>query len=77
MQIKRRLPKVNRTLVEQLLENEEAENVKEDVDDVDAKKTSKKKKGLTMDVLEDERFKRIIENKVYILLTKIHLPDVK
>ncbi|KAG5582726.1 hypothetical protein H5410_053353 [Solanum commersonii] len=61
--IKRRLPKVNRTLVEQLLENEEAENVKEDVDDVDAKKTSKKKKGLTMDVLEDERFKRIIENK--------------
>jgi len=76
LQIKRRLPKVNRTLVEQLLENEEAENVKEDVDDVDAKKTSKKKKGLTMDVLEDERFKRIIENKVYILFTKIHLPDV-
>lgn len=76
MQIKRRLPKVNRTLVEQLLENEEAENLKEDVDGIDAKKTSKKKKGLTMDVLEDERFKRIIENKVYILFTKIHLPDV-
>lgn len=61
--IKRRLPKVNRTLVEKILENEEADNLKEDADGVDAKKTSKKKKGLTIDVLEDERFKRIIENK--------------
>lgn len=59
--IKRKLPKVNRTLVKQLLENEEA-NLKEDVDGVDAKKTSKKKRGLTIDILQDERFKRITEN---------------
>ncbi|KAJ8570780.1 hypothetical protein K7X08_037752 [Anisodus acutangulus] len=59
--IKRKLPKVNRSLVTQILENEEAENIKEDVDGVDAKKTSKKKKGLTSDIMKDDRFKRMFE----------------
>ncbi|KAK4345633.1 hypothetical protein RND71_035809 [Anisodus tanguticus] len=59
--IKRKLPKVNRSLVTQILENEEAENIKEDVDGVDARKTSKKKKGLTSDIMKDERFKRMFE----------------
>ncbi|PHU05243.1 hypothetical protein BC332_26065 [Capsicum chinense] len=60
---KRKLPKVNRGLYGELLENEEAENLKENVDGIDAKKTSKKKRGLTIDNLKDERFKRIIENE--------------
>ncbi|XP_060178277.1 uncharacterized protein LOC132608238 [Lycium barbarum] len=59
-QIKRKLPKVNRTLANSL-EDEEADNLKEDVDGVDAKKTSKKKKGLTSDIMKDERFKSIFE----------------
>lgn len=54
--IKRRLPKVNRRLAGTLLEDEEAENEKKDNNDVDTKRTSKKKKGLSSDILKDERF---------------------
>ncbi|KAA8517258.1 hypothetical protein F0562_017490 [Nyssa sinensis] len=68
--IKRKLPKVNRVLAAHLLENEEAENEKKDAenekkdaDGVDTKKTSKKKKGLTSEVLKDERFASMFENK--------------
>ncbi|KAL7173884.1 hypothetical protein ACSBR2_033194 [Camellia fascicularis] len=61
--IKRKLPKVNRVLAARLLENEEAENEKKDEDGADAKKTSKKKKGLRSDDLKDERFAAIFENK--------------
>ncbi|CAO2831618.1 unnamed protein product [Amaranthus hypochondriacus] len=50
--IKRRLPKVNRGLANAILENEEAAND----EDADRKKTSKKKKGLSSDILKDERF---------------------
>ncbi|XP_075110236.1 uncharacterized protein LOC107828340 [Nicotiana tabacum] len=60
--IKKKLPKINRTLAKELLENEEAENM-EDVDGVDAKKISKKKKGLTADILKDERFGGMFANK--------------
>lgn len=73
LQNKRKLPKVNRGLYGELLENEEAENLKENVDGIDAKKTSKKKRGLTIDNLKDERFKRIIENEVYKLFTRNHI----
>lgn len=59
--IKRKLPKVNRTLAARILENEEAEDEKKDADN--AKKTSKKKKGLSSDVLKDERFAAMFENK--------------
>ncbi|KAI7984381.1 Nucleolar protein 10 [Camellia lanceoleosa] len=61
--IKRKLPKVNRVLAARLLENEAAENEKKDEDGADAKKTSKKKKGLRSDDLKDERFAAIFENK--------------
>lgn len=68
MQIKRKLPKVNRAFASQLLENEEAENEKDaDVADADAKKAlKKKKKGPTSsEIFEDERFKAMFENKVF------------
>ncbi|CAN4118264.1 unnamed protein product [Withania somnifera] len=44
--IKRKLPKVNRPLVKQLLENEEAENLKEDVDDFEIDENSHEYRAL-------------------------------
>lgn len=77
LQIKKKLPKINRTLAKELLENEEAENM-EDVDGVDAKKISKKKKGLTADILKDERFGGMFANKVYKVFTMTYaLPSVE
>ena len=64
LQIRKKLPKVNRTLAARLLESEEAENEKRDAGDDENKKSSKKKKGLTMQDLQDERFKEIFTNKV-------------
>ncbi|KAK6115501.1 hypothetical protein DH2020_007770 [Rehmannia glutinosa] len=62
--IKRKLPKVNRTLAARILEEEEELNDKKDADGgADAKKTSKKRKGLTSEVLKDERFTAMFENK--------------
>ncbi|KAM7505254.1 hypothetical protein LguiB_004158 [Lonicera macranthoides] len=63
--IKRKLPKVNRTLAARLLENEEGETEKKDSDEaaVITKKTSKKRKGLTTEVMKDERFAAMFENK--------------
>ncbi|KAL3641833.1 hypothetical protein CASFOL_012648 [Castilleja foliolosa] len=69
--IKRKLPKVNRTLAAKIHEDEDEQNEKMAAFDVaaetaaadaDAKKTTKKKKGLTSDVLNDERFKVMFEN---------------
>ena len=65
MQIKRKLPKVNRALAAQLLEEEEELNENKGGDDADVQKTSKKKKGLMSEVLKDERFTVIFENKVF------------
>ncbi|XP_057974962.1 uncharacterized protein LOC131162470 [Malania oleifera] len=62
--IKRKLPKVNRVLAARLLENEEAENEKKDAGGVDTKKTSKKK-GLSSEILKDERFVQLFENKEF------------
>lgn len=53
---------MNRTLAARILENEEVDDEKKDADY--AKKTSKKKKGLSSDVLKDERFAAMFENKV-------------
>ena len=64
LQIKRKLPKVNRVLAARLLEDEDVETEKKDDNGADAKKTSKKKKGLSSDVLKDERFTEMFENKV-------------
>lgn len=66
MQVRKKLPKVNRALAARLLETEEAENEKRDgdVDDGEAKKASKKKKGLSMQDLQDDRFKAIFTNEV-------------
>ncbi|PSS33523.1 Nucleolar protein [Actinidia chinensis var. chinensis] len=61
--IKRKLPKVNRVLAARLLEDEDVETEKKDDNGADAKKTSKKKKGLSSDVLKDERFTEMFENK--------------
>ncbi|KNA06837.1 hypothetical protein SOVF_177380 [Spinacia oleracea] len=61
--IKRRLPKVNRQLAGTLLEDEEAENEREDGNDVDRKKFSKKKKGaLGSDILKNDRFAAMFAN---------------
>ncbi|CAH9062544.1 unnamed protein product [Cuscuta europaea] len=60
--IKRKLPKVNKAFASKLLDNEEAEKV--EGDGVDAKKASKKKKGPTSsEILEDQRFSAMFENK--------------
>lgn len=64
MQIKRKLPKVNRVLAARLLENDEAENENKESEDNESKKKSKKKKGLDSEVLKDERFTAMFENKV-------------
>ncbi|XP_027069093.1 uncharacterized protein [Coffea arabica] len=61
--IKRKLPKVNRGLAARLLEDEDAENEGRDIDNGDTKKTSKKKKGLTSEVMKDDRFAAMFENK--------------
>ncbi|XP_057430255.1 uncharacterized protein LOC130723284 [Lotus japonicus] len=63
--IKKRLPKVNRTLAARLLENEEAENEKGDAGEDRIKKASKKKKTLNIHDLEDERFKSIFTDKEF------------
>ncbi|XP_058779910.1 uncharacterized protein LOC131653671 [Vicia villosa] len=64
--IKRKLPKVNRTLAARLLETEDIENEKrDDVEENETKKLSKKKKGLSMQDLEDDRFKDIFTNKEF------------
>lgn len=70
LQLKKRLPKVNRNLAARLLEEEDAQTENMEADGVDTlktsdvKKTSKKKKGLTSEVLKDERFTEMFENKV-------------
>ncbi|CAJ1952162.1 unnamed protein product [Sphenostylis stenocarpa] len=60
--VRKKLPKVNRALAARLLESEEAENEKRDADD-ETKRASKKKKGISMQDLEDERFKAIFTDK--------------
>ncbi|KAL9273138.1 Nucleolar protein 10-like protein [Drosera capensis] len=54
--LQRKLPKVNKVLAAQLLENQEAVDEKQDADAAADKKPSKKRKGLSSDVLEDSRF---------------------
>ncbi|KAI8559180.1 hypothetical protein RHMOL_Rhmol04G0153000 [Rhododendron molle] len=61
--IKRKLPKVNRILAARLLEDEEAENERKDEDGADAKKKSKKRKRFSSEILKDERFAPMFENK--------------
>ncbi|GAU42505.1 hypothetical protein TSUD_101170 [Trifolium subterraneum] len=64
--IKRKLPKVNRGLASRLLETEDTENEKRDaVEDDKTKKKSNKKKGISMQDLEDDRFKAIFTNKEF------------
>ncbi|KAL8223572.1 hypothetical protein R6Q57_019047 [Mikania cordata] len=62
-QLKKKLPKVNRDLAKRLLEDEELEATKKETDVVDTKKPNKKKKGLTSEVLQDERFKSLFSNE--------------
>lgn len=65
LQIKRKLPKVNRDLAARLLKDEDVENEKRDAaEDEETKKASNKKKGLSMQDLQDERFKAIFTNEV-------------
>lgn len=64
MQVKKKLPKVNRALAARLLESEEAEYEKRDAGDDETKKASKKKKGANMQDLLDERFKPMFTNEV-------------
>ncbi|KAF3332315.1 nucleolar protein 10 [Carex littledalei] len=60
----KKLPKVNRGLAAQLHDKEEEENYeKENADDIDTNaKKKKKNKGLTSDILKDDRFKLMFEN---------------
>lgn len=52
-------------LAARILENEEAEKELKDVDDAQTKKkSSKKNKGLTSEILKDNRFKAMFENQV-------------
>ncbi|KAF7804019.1 nucleolar protein 10 [Senna tora] len=63
--IRRKLPKVNRALAARLLESEEVENDKKDAGDDETAKVSKKKKGLRMEDLKDDRFAAIFKSKDY------------
>ncbi|KAL2252903.1 UNVERIFIED_CONTAM: hypothetical protein Sindi_0085000, partial [Sesamum indicum] len=61
--IRMKLPNVNRALAARLLEEEEELNENKGADDADVQKKSNKTKGLTCEVLKDERFIAIFENK--------------
>ncbi|KAI3506234.1 hypothetical protein L1887_28590 [Cichorium endivia] len=64
--IKKKLPKVNRVLAKRLLEDEEFEANKKETDAVPIdtnKKPSKKKRGLTTEVLQDDRFTSLFKNE--------------
>ncbi|XP_047316243.1 nucleolar protein 10 [Impatiens glandulifera] len=63
--IKRKLPKVNRDLYSRLHENDEPVEENKDVDgtNTDVKRSSKKRKGLNSDIVKDDRFNSIFENK--------------
>lgn len=64
MQTRRRLPKVNRDLAAKILENEEVENDKKDANENETKKPSKKKKGFSSELFQDERFASLFKDKV-------------
>ncbi|XP_038970616.1 nucleolar protein 10 isoform X2 [Phoenix dactylifera] len=62
--IKKKLPKVNRLLAARLHEKQEAEEAETKLEDADTKKkTSKKNRGLSSEILRDERFAAMFENK--------------
>jgi len=63
LQIRKKLPKVNRQLAARILENGEAENEYKDAD-VEIKKTSKKKKGISSEIFKDERFAEMFRDEV-------------
>lgn len=58
----RKLPKVNKVLAARLLENEEAETERKNADDAVVKKKSRKKNGLTAEVIRDDRFNIMFKN---------------
>ncbi|CAI9103347.1 OLC1v1001810C1 [Oldenlandia corymbosa var. corymbosa] len=64
--IRRKLPKVNRVLASKLL-LEEAENEKKDAEGADdvKNKASKKKKGLTAEIMNDDRFSKLFTDQDY------------
>lgn len=64
LQIRKKLPKVNRQLAARILENEEAENENKDVDVHEIKKASKKKKGISSEIFKDERFAEMFRDEV-------------
>ncbi|XP_020112876.1 nucleolar protein 10 [Ananas comosus] len=62
--LKRKLPKVNRDLAARLLKEQEAEDREgENADDENMTKKKKKNKGISSDILKDERFAILFENK--------------
>ncbi|KAG6486531.1 hypothetical protein ZIOFF_055107 [Zingiber officinale] len=61
--IQKRLPKVNRLLAARLHQEEEEEEGMAEIDDIGAKKKSKKNKGLNTEILRDTRFAAIFEDK--------------
>lgn len=63
LQIRKKLPKVNRQLAARILENGEAENEYKGAD-VEIKKTSKKKKGISSEIFKDERFAEMFRDEV-------------
>ena len=63
LQIRKKLPKVNRQLAARILENEGAEDENKDAD-VEIMKTSKKKKVISSDIFKDERFAEMFRDEV-------------
>ncbi|XP_065877799.1 uncharacterized protein [Euphorbia lathyris] len=71
--IRRKLPKVNRKLAGDILQNEETENEKKVIEETEnekkvieeteTKKPSKKKKGISSELFEDNRFTLLFENE--------------
>lgn len=66
LQVKRKLPKVNRRLANQILEEEEAETEKKDEEVNKIKKASKKKKGFNTEIFQDDRFANMFKNEVWL-----------
>ncbi|XP_050363079.1 uncharacterized protein LOC126781984 [Argentina anserina] len=58
-----KLPKVNEKLAVMILEDEKADNDTKNIDENETNKPSKKRKALDINIFDDDRFKRIFEDK--------------
>lgn len=67
MQIKRKIPKVNRHLAARIYENEEDDDEPIKDDSNEKKKPSRRNKGLGVEIFKDDRFGDMFVNEVHYI----------